>query len=377
MTRNGKPELKDGWLRIANELQEAISRAKFTAYEHSLIDLIIRLSYGCKKSLYADLLHWSDMEVVGIPKQKARITAEGLRNKKVIKITYPENCIRLRLNKYYSEWNLVFADKKQTYDKLILLNLNRHKWLQENGNLQVTMNEKSNLQVTSGDDGNLQVTEKVTYRLPKSNLQVTEAGSKPALSLGLQAPKEKKESNKEKGPVITGNIVIKREPEIDGKNEAAVRDIEKEKSRKASKQIEALQDLVMATFHPQITSPPAYSACNSAIHAHGFDVLKQAADEVKGKALKSPTPGSALNFILGCAKRLKTPGIDYAKRNEISDRIKSLELLLVDFENETDETKFQGIMIPTATGPETVNTRAEAIAGLETEIKRLKTMRGG
>lgn len=40
------PQLEDGYIRIANELQEAIARYEFTGRERSVMDVVIRQTYG-------------------------------------------------------------------------------------------------------------------------------------------------------------------------------------------------------------------------------------------------------------------------------------------------------------------------------------------
>lgn len=236
--KTGKPELSDGWLGIANELQEAISRARFTAYEHSLIDLIIRLSYGCvdektgEKKLTADLLHWSDLKAVGIPKQHGRRTAEKLRDKKVVKITFPGNRIRLRLNKYYREWKIPMSAELILYEKLIRLNLNHINASQRNGNTSVTeenqrsatdssgLQNNGNTSVTLEDEGNTSVTEKVTRLLPESNTSVTTTEDKATLSADSQPSKEKKERRKEntntKSNLVTTGEGVEKSSEVGG-----------------------------------------------------------------------------------------------------------------------------------------------------------------
>ncbi len=387
-SRSGKPELADGYMQIANELQEAISRVKFTAYEHSLIDMILRLSYGCNHNVFADILYWSDLEMVGIPKQKARQVASDLKDKKVIKITYPTGRIRFRLNKYYLTWKVAFAKKEKIYAERILLNVNSDRGLQGNGNLQVTANDSGegtdaaasqdfgNPGVTSEDESNLRVTEKVTYGLPQSNLRVTATGAEAAPPAGLEAPKERKKEEK-KSPSsisnIVSNIMAGFEQSEEGGNDSSSG---KEEARDRSKEVEEIGRIVFASF-PNITAAPSDSDCWTAVDKYGFALLKQAAEDVAGNSLRDRTPQGALNYVKGVAKRLKTPGVDFAQRNKIAMKLQDLKADFLKGEAETDLTKFEGLSVSSGNGPVIVKDKEEWLVAMETEISRFEIMLGG
>lgn len=191
-------------------------------------------------------------------------------------------------------------------------------------------------------------------------------------------PKIREEKRREESPSSVSNIVSKVMQEIGHSSEGGGNSSsEKERARTDGKEVEELQDIIMAAFHPQITAAPPYPACNSAIHEHGFGILKAAVNEVAGNALNDPTPRSALNYVIGCAKRIKSGNVDYAQRNRIIMELEDLKADILKAEAETDLTKFEGVFVPTATGEVAVNTQEEFLEAKHGEMNRFKSMLGG
>ena len=101
----------DKFTRISNELFEAIMQTDFSKRQRSILDLIIRASYGCgKKFAYLKL---SDFEVVGIYKSHIKKELEHLIRTKVIFMDGE----RISLNKDYDQWR-VSLNKTSSQDKL-------------------------------------------------------------------------------------------------------------------------------------------------------------------------------------------------------------------------------------------------------------------
>lgn len=59
------PQLEHGYMRIANEIWEQIMMRAFTKRQRAILDLILRLSWGCQKKT-ARVRHQSDFELVGV-----------------------------------------------------------------------------------------------------------------------------------------------------------------------------------------------------------------------------------------------------------------------------------------------------------------------
>ena len=110
---NGKPELDDGYLRIANELWQALIDYDFTAMQMKIIAVIIRETYGYNRKS-------KDLSVSYLAKgtraSKAGVSKalNDLINKKVI-VEYESNTNRkareIGINKYYLDWARVQPER--------------------------------------------------------------------------------------------------------------------------------------------------------------------------------------------------------------------------------------------------------------------------
>ncbi|MBH8587111.1 replication protein [Thermoactinomyces sp. CICC 10520] len=90
----------DKFIKLSNELYEAIMTADFSKRQRKVLDLIIRMSYGCQKK-YA-LLRPIDFELVGIWKVDIQKELKHLEKSKVIF----RDGDRIELNKNYDQWRI-------------------------------------------------------------------------------------------------------------------------------------------------------------------------------------------------------------------------------------------------------------------------------
>ena len=90
----------DKFTRLSNELFEAIMQTDFSKRQRSILDLIIRASYGCGKKFA--LLRPSDFEVVGVYKSHIKKELDYLTRTKVIF----RDGERISLNKDYDQWRV-------------------------------------------------------------------------------------------------------------------------------------------------------------------------------------------------------------------------------------------------------------------------------
>jgi hypothetical protein len=111
------PQTDTGYTRIANELFEAIMTRNFTKRQRNILDLIIRMSYGCGKK--CALLRPSDYEIVGVLKFHIRQELDLLISKKVIVI---EGELTF-LNKNYEQWDIANSAKAERLNDLLRRNL--------------------------------------------------------------------------------------------------------------------------------------------------------------------------------------------------------------------------------------------------------------
>ena len=90
----------DRYTRLSNELYEAIMQTDFSKRQRSILDLIIRASYGCNKK--HALLRPSDFEVVGVYKTHVKKELEYLCRARVIFMDGE----RISINKDYEQWRI-------------------------------------------------------------------------------------------------------------------------------------------------------------------------------------------------------------------------------------------------------------------------------
>ncbi len=171
----------DKFTRISNELIEAIMQTDFSKRQRSIIDLIIRVSYGCGKK-YA-LLNPSDFEVVGVYKSHIRKELDYLERAKVIFIDGEQVC----LNKDYDQWRVSLnrTCNQQKLSEILRKNLN--------GEVTITVTKVTKTVTENGANEGGEVTKTVTGGYQNSNSVVTktvtgtppstppESGPKPCL----------------------------------------------------------------------------------------------------------------------------------------------------------------------------------------------------
>lgn len=90
----------DEFTRISNELYTAIMQRDFSKRQRKIIDMIIRMSYGCGKK-YA-ILRYIDFEMVGVNKSDIKKEIESLKADQVL--TIEDECFTL--NKDYEQWGV-------------------------------------------------------------------------------------------------------------------------------------------------------------------------------------------------------------------------------------------------------------------------------
>lgn len=90
----------DEFTKISNELYTAIMQTNFSKRQRNIIDLVIRMSYGCHKK--SALLRPADFEVVGVYKTHVRKELDYLAQAKVLFIDGD----RITLNKDYDQWRV-------------------------------------------------------------------------------------------------------------------------------------------------------------------------------------------------------------------------------------------------------------------------------
>lgn len=114
------PQPTDAHIRIAHSINEQIMVSDFSKRQRKILDLILRLSWGCGKK-YAIIPHQNDFEIVGVYKTDIKAELDYLVQSKVIFI----NGDNYQFNKDYDQWRVSLSRKytPQRVSELLTLNL--------------------------------------------------------------------------------------------------------------------------------------------------------------------------------------------------------------------------------------------------------------
>lgn len=117
------PQLENGYVRIANELFEEIAFREFSKNQISIINLVIRLSYACRKK-FALIKNKNKFQIAGVHPNYISEELEYLEKNKVL-IIYPDLNVYV-LNKNYVDWTIPYKKRfnKKNFNELLNENLN-------------------------------------------------------------------------------------------------------------------------------------------------------------------------------------------------------------------------------------------------------------
>lgn len=113
------PQPTDAHLRLAHSLFEEIAMRDFSKRQRSIIDLVLRLSWGCgKKAWMYD--GYADFEVVGVYRNVVSEELQHLERNRVIK-WFPEHRI-IMFNKHFDDWTIARKKKSSSENMKKLVN---------------------------------------------------------------------------------------------------------------------------------------------------------------------------------------------------------------------------------------------------------------
>jgi len=114
------PQPTDAHLRVAHSINEAIMLRDFTKRQRKVLDLILRLSWGCGKKI-ALIPRQRDFEIIGIAEGHIKAEIDWLIDSKVINTE--DN--QYSFNKNFDEWQVsrVKPFQPQKLTELVSLNL--------------------------------------------------------------------------------------------------------------------------------------------------------------------------------------------------------------------------------------------------------------
>lgn len=160
------PQPTDAHLRMAHSIGEQLMVSHFTEQQRRILDLILRLSWGCGKK-QAKIPHQRDFEVVGVRESHVRAHLDWLVESKVIL----RDINTYSFNKDFDQWRVsrALAYTPQRLTELVSLNLNHNKpKLTENENTSLRNRETTvygKRKVTTPDSGSAK--ERLKKRLKK------------------------------------------------------------------------------------------------------------------------------------------------------------------------------------------------------------------
>ncbi len=135
------PQPTDAHIRIAHSIEEQVMVSDFSKRQRKILDLILRLSWGCGKK-EAIIPHQKDFEITGVYEGDIKAELDHLVNCKVIFI----DGANYQFNKNYDQWRVSLAMK---YDPKKLSELLR---LNLNGTLQNTKSKNRKLSETLSEN---------------------------------------------------------------------------------------------------------------------------------------------------------------------------------------------------------------------------------
>lgn len=174
------PQLEHGYMRIANEIWEQIMMRDFTKRQRAILDLILRLSWGCQKKT-ARVRNQSDFELVGVGRTHVKRELEWLEAANVIRWYRTGNEHVFEFNKNHDEWKVSIV---RGYDEDRLLDL-------------VAINLHGVTETVTDDyqNGNSDIGQGYQNSNRGVTKTVTPTPSKPAVDAGFQAPKDNIKDN--------------------------------------------------------------------------------------------------------------------------------------------------------------------------------------
>ena len=115
------PQPSDAHLRIAHSILEQLMCSNFTEQQRRVLDLILRLSWGCGKKC-AEIPHQKDFEIVGVRESHVKRHIDWLIEARVIN----RDTNRYSFNKDFDQWRVsrALGYTPDRLTELVSLNLN-------------------------------------------------------------------------------------------------------------------------------------------------------------------------------------------------------------------------------------------------------------
>jgi len=126
MDREGHPKEKNGYVRVFNELLEALISADIPKRAWKLIATQIRFSFGCGPQYFTSLTLKEFSHLSRLDKGDTHRALRWLVNTHIFEPD-PDNPHRFKLNKFYHQWRIkVGLRDDPEYEKEIKATLKKH-----------------------------------------------------------------------------------------------------------------------------------------------------------------------------------------------------------------------------------------------------------
>jgi len=178
------PQPTDAHLRVAHSINEAIMMRDFSKRQRKILDLILRLSWGCGKKV-AIIPRQKDFEAVGVGEGHIKAELSWLVESKIIVISESQ----YSFNKNYDDWQVSrvkpFLPKRLT--ELVRINLNGSKpQLTKTVRTNLPKQEETTYQNSKNPKAKLASPKEITKENPKEKeVKVGREGEAPPSPLHL------------------------------------------------------------------------------------------------------------------------------------------------------------------------------------------------
>lgn len=98
-----RPQIKQGYTRVANEILEEIAKTNLSAYESRVLWAVIRLTYGWHKKRARISLGQLE-ELTKMPRKKISVILKRLSKRLILVIERPKRCLYISFQKDYELW---------------------------------------------------------------------------------------------------------------------------------------------------------------------------------------------------------------------------------------------------------------------------------
>lgn len=96
------PQIENGYLKLANEIVDALYKINLSAYESRILWFIFRKTYGWNKK--SDCISYSQFEETGINRRHIGRALKQLKERKIVNVSGSGYKLHYTLQKDYTKW---------------------------------------------------------------------------------------------------------------------------------------------------------------------------------------------------------------------------------------------------------------------------------